>query len=137
MLDVERRIDVDPSGEELFHIHIAFGMAAFGCIVMSELIDDGELWPAPQDGVEVHFLEPLPSVIDPPTRDDLKSFKQRCGFSAAMGLNDADDQIDAFAPLGLRRLQHGEGLADARRSAKKQLETAARFLPDLQQQGFG
>jgi hypothetical protein len=44
-----------------------------------------------------------------------------------MGFDDADHNVDAVAPLGLRRLQHFVGLANARGSAEKDLELAARF----------
>ena len=54
---------------------------------------------------------------------------------APMGLDDADDDIHAFAALGLRCRQHLECLADAGRGAEKDLQPAA--SPCCFQQGVG
>ena len=42
VLDVERRIDVDPGGEQLLDIHVALGMPALRRIGMRKLIDQNE-----------------------------------------------------------------------------------------------
>ena len=52
-----------------------------------------------------------------------------------MGLDDADDDIDAFTPLGLGGGQHFEGLADAGRGAEKDLQPSATSC--CLQQGLG
>ena len=128
MLDVQRRIDVDAGGEQFLDIHVALGMPAARRIGVRELVDQNELRPALEDRVEVHFVEPAALVLDPPPRDDFEPFEQRLGLLAAMRLDDADDDIDAFAPLRLRGLQHFIGLADARRGAEKNLQPAAARL---------
>jgi hypothetical protein len=45
MLNVERRIDVDPGGEQLLDIHVVLGMPALRRICMRELIDQNEARP--------------------------------------------------------------------------------------------
>ena len=55
-----------------------------------------------------------------------------------MGLDDADDDIDAGLQLGVRALQHLVGLADAGRGADEDLEPAgaAVLAPGRLQQRF-
>ena len=70
-------------------------------------------------------------------RDDFEAFEKRLGLAPAVRLDDADDDIDPFAPLGLRRQQHLVGLADARRGAEKNLQPAAALLFGRGEQCFG
>ena len=50
---------------------------------------------------------------------------KRFGFFASVRFDDADDDLGALRQLLLRGLQHGEGLAHARRHAEENLELAA------------
>ena len=50
--------------------------------------------------------------------------QQRFGLRPAMGLDHADDDIDAGLPLGVRALQHLVGLADAGSGADEDLQPA-------------
>ena len=119
MLDIEGRIDIDPGDEQLLDIHVAFGMPALRRIGMRKLVDQDEARPSRQNSVKVHFGERVALVIDDPARDDFEPLQKRLGLLAAMRLGDADDDIDAFGLLCLRRGQHFIGLADAGRGAEK------------------
>ena len=121
MLDVEGRIDVDSGGEQLLDIHVALGMPALRRIGMGKLVDQNEGGPSGQNGVDVHFGEPMALIGDDPARDDFEPLKKRFGLLAAMRLGDADDDIDAFGLFCPRRGQHFIGLADAGRGAEKDL----------------
>ena len=54
-----------------------------------------------------------------------------------MGLDHANDHIDAVKPPTPALGEHFEGLAHARRRAEKNAKLAAPFLADLLQQGVG
>ena len=95
VLDVDGGVDVDAVAQQLFDVEIALGMAAAGRVGVGELVDQHDLRPAGDDGVEVHLLEPLALVFDAPARDDLEPFEQRLGLLAAVGLDDADDDVVA------------------------------------------
>ncbi len=129
MLDVERGVDVDAGGDQFLDIEVALGMAVTRRIAVRQLVDQHQLRPALQDGVDVHLGQPMALVFDFLTRDDLDALQQGLGLAPAVRLDDADHDIDALAPLGLCREQHLIGLADARRGAEKDLEAAATFLP--------
>ena len=67
--------------------------------------------------------------------------QQRFGFTPAVCLHIADDDVDTFALALAARLQHGIGLAHAGYHPKEDLELAALlaslFLLDERQQGVG
>ena len=128
MLDVDGGVDVDAVVEQLLDVEIALGMAAAGRVGMGELVDQHDLRAARDDGVEVHLLEPLAFVFDPPAGNDLEPFEQSLRLFAAMGLDDADDDIVAVLLSGAGLLQHLVGLADAGRGADENLEPAGRAL---------
>ncbi len=125
MLDVERRVDVDSGGDQLLDVEIALGVAAARRVGVGELVDEDQLRPSRQHGVDIHLVELAPLVLDAPPRDDLEAGDQRFGLLAAMRLDDADDDVDAFRQPRPRRLQHLIGLADARRGAEEYLEATA------------
>ncbi|MFK4625394.1 hypothetical protein ABIF50_008700 [Bradyrhizobium diazoefficiens] len=80
--------------------------------------------------VEVHLLDRLAAVVEPLARDDFEPPHQRLGLGAAMGLDEADHDVDAGLALGMGTLQHLVGLADAGSRADENLQLAARaFLP--------
>ena len=138
VLDVDGRVDVDAVAHQLFDIEIALGMAAAFDVGVGELVDQDDLRPAGDDGVEVHFLEPLALVFEAPARNDFQAFEQRLGFPAAVGLDDADDDVVAVLLAGVGLLQHLVGLADAGRRADEdpELADAALFAARRFEQGF-
>ena len=57
-------------------------------------------------------------------RHDFEAFEQRLGVAAAVGLDDADDDVVAVFFAGVRLLQHFVGLADAGRGADEDTQLA-------------
>ena len=88
---------------------------------MRQLVDEHDLWVPGNDGIEVHFLKPLASVLDFPARHDLQAFQKRFCFLASVGLDNADNNIITVALACSRLLQHLVGFADARRGTDKDL----------------
>ena len=60
VLNIDRGIDVDAVAHQLFDVEIALRMAAALRVGVRKLVDQHELRSPGDDGVEVHFLEPLP-----------------------------------------------------------------------------
>jgi hypothetical protein len=92
---------------------------------MREFVDQNDLGPPRENGVQVHLLQAMPSILDAPSRNDLQPLEKRLRFGPAMRLDHADDDIDAFSPASLGRRQHLVSLADPRSRADKNLEPAA------------
>ncbi len=124
VLDVDGRIDVDAVGQQFLDVEIALGMAAARRVGMGEFVDEGDLWTARNQRIEIHLLEGLVPVFQLLARNNFKALQQRFGLRPAMGLDHADHDIDAGLPLGMRALQHFVGLADAGGGADKDLEPA-------------
>ena len=113
-------------------------MAAAVDVGVSKLVDQHDLGSACNDGVEVHFLEPLAFVFNTAARDRLQTLKQRLGFASSMRLDYADDDVVAVALAGLGLLQHFVSLSDAGRGADKnsELARAAFFAAGRFEQSF-
>ena len=124
VLDVDGGVDVDAVGQQFLDVEIALGMAAARRVGMGEFVDQGDLRAARDQRVEVHLLERLVLVVDPLARQHLKPLQQRFRLRPPMGLDDADDDIGAGLPPGVRALQHLVGLADAGGGADKDLQPA-------------
>ena len=99
-------------------------MAAAHFVGVRKLVDENDLRPSGNDGVEVHLLEALAFVLNAPAGYDLEAIQQRFGFFAPVGLHDADDNVVAIFLSGPRLLQHLIGLADARRGTHEYLQLA-------------
>src|SRR5271166_2132190 len=139
VLDVDSGIDVDAVVQALLDIEIAFGMTAAGRVGMGQLVDKNDLRTPCNDGVEVHFLEPLSLIFETPAWNDLKPLEQSLGLLAPMGFNDADRDIVTvrFSSTGL--LQHLISLADTWSGTDEDLKTASRtlFAPGSLEQRLG
>ena len=92
---------------------------------MRELVDEQHTRAPGERAVEVELGENGVAVFELPGRKPLESLEQGLGVLAAVRLDPADDDIDAPAPQLVRRLQHGEGLADAGHGAEEELQPAA------------
>ena len=138
VLNIDGRVDVDAMLQYLFDVEIALGMPAAVRVGMGKLVDEHDLRPARNDRIEIHFRQRSALVFDLTARNDFEALHQRLGFLAAVGLDDADDDIVAvfFARAG--GLQHRVGLADAGRRADEnpQLADTAFLAPGGLQQGF-
>ena len=138
VLDVDRGIDVDAVRQQFLDVEIALGMAAAGRVGVGEFVDQRDLRMARDQRVEVHLLEHLVLVVEPLARHDFKPVQQRLGLRPAVGLDHADDDIDAGLQLGMRALQHLIGLADAGGGADEDLQPAGLIVlaPGRLQQRF-
>jgi hypothetical protein len=138
VLDVDGRVDVDAVTHQFFDVEIAFGVAAAFDVGVCEFIDQDDLWPAGDDGVEVHFLERLLFILDVSARNDFQACQQRYGIFAAMGLDDAGDDVIPVFLAGMRLVQHLVGLTDTWCSADEnsELADAAFFAARRFEQGF-
>ena len=137
VLDIDRGVDVDAAIEQLFDVEIALGMTTAGRVGMGKLVDQGDLGPPGNHGVEVHLLEPLIFVLETPAGNDLEPVEQGLRLLAAMGFDDADHDIVAVLLPGAGLLQHLVGLADAGGGTDENLEPAgaALFAPGSLEQG--
>ena len=138
VLDVDGGIDVDAMGQQFLDVEIALGVAAAGRVGMGKFVDKGDLRSPRDQRIEVHLLQRLLLVGEPPARQHFEALQQRFGFRPAMGLDHADNDIDASFLPGMGALQHFVGLADAGRGTDEDLELAgATFLaPGRFQEGF-
>ena len=128
VLDVDGGEDVDAGGEQFLHVEPAFRVAAAGRVGVGEFVDQDEVRPAGEDGVEVHLLELMPGMADLLARHDLETFKERLRFRAPVGLDNADYDILAVLLTLLGVEQHLIGFAHAGRSAEQNLQPPARPL---------
>ncbi len=97
MLDVDRRIDVDPRSEQFLDVLMALGMAAARRIGMRQLVDQREARRAGDQRIEVHLVQRPPLIGDGEARQNLEPAGQRVRLGAAVRLDHADDDIDALA----------------------------------------
>ena len=96
VLDVDRGVDVDAGVEQLLDVVPALRVPAAGRVRVRELVDQDQLGPAREDGVEVHLARaPGRGTAIDLARDDLEPVEQRLGLGAAVRLDDADDDVDA------------------------------------------
>ena len=96
MLDIERRPHVQPGVEQFLDILPALGVAAFRRIGMGEFVHHDQGGPALQRRVDVEFLQFPPAIVDFFSRQDFLAFQQSGGFRAPVGLDEADDDIEAL-----------------------------------------
>ena len=76
------------------------------------------------DRVEVHLGERLAFIFDVTARNGFEPAEQRLGLFAAMGLDNADNDVVAVFSARLCLQQHLVGFADARRGADKDAQLA-------------
>ena len=84
-----------------------------GDVGMGELVDQRQLGPAGEHGVEVHLLE-----LGSPVRHDLAGHDfevpdQLGGPGPSVGLHESDDDVGAAVMAAPAFVEHGEGLAHA------------------------
>ena len=103
---------------------------------MRQLIDQSELRMAGEQRIEIEVIERLTAVIEVLARENFKPGQQSLGLGTAMGFDQSDDDIDASLGAPGRFLQHGVGLAHARRGAKEDLQPPAVAATGLREQRF-
>ncbi len=117
MLNVERGVNVDAGGEQLFHIEIALGMAAAWRVGVRKLVHERDLRVPLEEGIQVHLFKHMPVIVYLRPRNGLETFEQRLRFGPPMGFDHADRDVGALGLLALGRQQHLIGFADPRRRA--------------------
>lgn len=139
VLDVDRGVDVDAGAQKFLDIEIPLRVAAAWRIGMGKLVDKRDLRPTREDGVDIHFLKPLPFVVDLLARHDLEAVQERLGLLPPMRLHDSHGDVVSILLSRARRFQHRICLADARRGAdiNPELAPPAFLLPGRFKQGLG
>ena len=85
------------------------------------------------DGVDVQFLENHAAVFDLPAGNDLEIAELGIGFSASVGLDEPNHDIDAVAAQCMGIFNHRIGLADAWRRADIDAQSGALLGQELRQ----
>src|SRR5262249_35194071 len=137
VLHVEGGDDVDARGEELEHVLPALAVARAREVRVRSLVDDGHLRAPREDRAAVHLLDGDAAVLDAPARHDLEPLDERRGLGAAVGLDEADDAVDAALAQRVRLLEHAVGLADAGGEAEIHLQPAALRAADELEEVLG
>ena len=119
VLDVDGGDDVDAGVEQLLDVLPALLVARAGDVGVGQLVDEDDLRAAGQDGVEVHLLEarcPGSSTVRRGTTSRSPSWA--AVLRPAVGLDVADHDVGAALGPPPALVEHGEGLAHARRGAE-------------------
>ena len=112
MLDIERRPHIDAGIEQFLDILEAFGMPAVRRIRMRQFIDDDEIGPARQRGIDIELHQTLVLIDDCPGRQDFETFEKCRRIGLAVRLDEAHHNVAAFRLEPPCAGEHGIGLAD-------------------------
>ena len=85
MLDIDRGVDVDAAGKQLLDVEIALWMAATRRVGVGKFIDQRDLRMARDQRVEIHLLDQLIPVLEPPARNNFQAVQQRFGLQPVRG----------------------------------------------------
>ncbi len=118
VLDVDVGDDFDPRGQQFLDVFPALGVPRSRHVGMRELVDQRDLGPAGQHGVEVHLLERPAPVGDRGPRDDLQPVQQHGGVRAAVRLHEGHHHVGAALRPPVPLAEHVEGLPGTRRRAQ-------------------
>ncbi|HEX3158086.1 MAG TPA: hypothetical protein VHQ45_06190 [Gemmatimonadaceae bacterium] len=125
VLHVERGVDVDAGGEQLFDVLPALGVAGAGHVGVRELVDEQELRPPSERGVEIELAHLDAVVLQAPAGQDLQLLEQNLRLSSLVRLDETNHDVQARPPLFLRGLEHCVRLAHARGGPEEHLHPAA------------
>ena len=96
MLHVDGGDDVDAGVQQVDHVLPAFFVRASGNVRMGQLVDEGDLRAARDDGEQIHFIEPHATGFHAAPRHRLQAFGGVLRGFAAMGLQQGDDDVLAL-----------------------------------------
>ena len=100
VLDVDGGVDVDAGGEQLLDVLPALGVARAGDVGVGQLVDQQQGRVAGERRVEVELLERRAPVLELPAGQDCSSpSSRRAGLRPAVGLHDADHDVEAVRAL--------------------------------------
>ncbi|HVV82621.1 MAG TPA: hypothetical protein VHE35_06055 [Kofleriaceae bacterium] len=128
VLDVERRVDVDAGVEQIDDVLPPLEVAAAGRVGVGQLVDEDQRRLAGERRLEVELVELDAAVGERAARQHLEPLEQGLRLAAAVGLDDADHDVDAVGLQPPRGLEHRVRLADPGRRAEEDLEVRARPL---------
>ena len=111
-------------------------MTAARGVGVGQLVDEADVGPAFEDGIQVHFLQDNAVVLDAAARHLFQIADLRRRFRPAMRLDEADDDVDAlpFEPSSF--LQHLVSFADAGREAEIDLQPSSLLSLDEAEKMF-
>ena len=121
VLHVERGPDVDAGLEQLCHVLPALGVAAAGRVGVGEFVDQEETGFARQRAIHIELFEHLAAIGDGAAWQDGQFGDLLLGAGAAVGFDDADQNVAAGCKQRTRRGQHLPGFANPRRRPQKHL----------------
>src|SRR5262245_34716852 len=124
VLNIHRGIDVDTVAQQLLDIQISLRVTTAGRIGVSEFIDQNDLRVAGDDGIKVHLLQELASILDAPAGNGFQILQKRLRLFAAMSFDHTDHDVIAILYPGARALEHLVGFADPRRRADEDSQLA-------------
>ena len=124
VLDVDGDEDVDAGIEEVDDILVALVVAAALDVGVCELVDEDDFGMAGEDGFEVHLFEEGALVFDVAAGEGGEGFGDLDGTGAAVGFDDADDDVFATGQATGAFAQHAEGLAHAGGVPEEDLQAA-------------
>jgi hypothetical protein len=93
MLDVHRADNVDPGIEEFEDILITLLIPTPRDVGVGEFIDNRDLWPSCEHGLQIHFLYHDSAVLDSSARDTLKPFDKSGSIRATMSFDERQDHV--------------------------------------------
>ena len=125
VLHVHGGENVDARVQQLFHVAVAFGVAAAGGVRVGQLVHEDEAGLAREGRVHVELAQRDALVRDLAYGQLLQAVQQRERVGARMGLDVAHHHVAAVLLRRVGRLEHGVGLAHAGRVAEEYLEAAA------------
>ena len=127
VLHVERAHHSDPRVEQLEDVLPSlFVPSRTGHVRMGDLVDEGDVWVACEQRVEVHLLEGRTAVLDLLAGNDLQLANRLGGMGAPVGLDVADDDVAPPVAAALALLEHCERLSDASGSTEVDPELPSR-----------
>ena len=119
VLDVERRVNVEPRVEQPIDILPALGVRGAGSIGVGRFIDDNQLRLGCQRRLQIEFQQLGAAIIDFAACQHVQAEHKRLGFRASMGLDVAHQHVDPFLGHFAGRLEHRIRLADTGAAPKK------------------
>ncbi len=137
MLNVDRGHDVYAVVEQLEHVLVPLLVPAARDIAMGQLVDDGDLGIARDDGVEVHLLQDDAAIFNLPLRDDLEVRQLRLGVLPPVGLDQRDNDVETLRAQLVGVANHAVRLADTGCGADVHAKPRAAFFLDLGEQIVG
>ena len=134
VLHIECCEHIDAGIQDLFDVLVTLFVATAGNIGVSELVYERELRLACQQRIEVELIEITAAILNATARQCRQAREKRVGLRPAVGLHDADDDVDALSSASLRDRKHLVRLADAGRGTEKDLQPSTALVPALGEQ---